>query len=52
VRFREGEAAKALLDVLFYVAGDLLVALLSPLLGYRGGQIEGGAPLWRSEDPS
>jgi len=38
VRLREGQAAKALLKMLFFVLGNLLVALLAPLFGY--GRVE------------
>jgi hypothetical protein len=52
VRLREGQALQALLYVLFKVASDLFMALLSPLLGHGGGELESGASVRRSEDPT
>lgn len=49
-RLGEGQAGEALLDVLLYVAGDLLVALTSLPLGHAGGELEGGASVRRGED--
>jgi hypothetical protein len=52
VALGEGQAREALLNVLFEVASDLLMALRSPLLGHRGGEIESTASVGRGEDPA
>ncbi len=51
MRFWESRAGEALLYVLIEIAGDRVVALTSPPIGYGGGgELESGASVKRGED--